>query len=432
MSECYFDYTNEPREDILCIDVKSFYASVECVSRGLDPLKTMLVVMSNAENAGGLTLAASPRAKAVLGISNVSRKYDIPYHKDLIIVPPRMNLYIKENLKINNIFRRYVANEDILVYSIDESFVRVTASKKLFNLTAYEFAQQFQRDIYHETGLYCTIGVGDNPLLSKLALDNEAKHNHDMIASWRYEDVPNTVWKIPHLTDFWGINKRTEDRLNKKGILSVKELANYDYFSLKDSLGVIGEQLYAHSWGVDRTKLSDVYVPKSKSVGNSQVLKKDYTSKSEIKIVLREMAEQVASRIRRKGYKTACVHVSIGYSKFEPIRGFSHQMKVSATNDSKQLTAHCYYLFDKFYNGMAVRNMAVSYSKLTDSRSLQLNLFEEPTEQINQQDLDRTIDTIRERFGFDSIVHASSHLAGATAIDRSNLVGGHAGGRDGL
>ncbi len=175
MSECYFDYTNEPREDILCIDVKSFYASVECVYRGLDPLKTMLVVMSNADNAGGLTLAASPRAKTVLGISNVSRKYDIPYHKNLIIVPPRMNLYIKENLKINNIFRRYVANEDILVYSIDESFVRVTASKKLFNLTAYEFAQQFQREIYHETDLYCTIGIGDNPLLSKLALDNEAK-----------------------------------------------------------------------------------------------------------------------------------------------------------------------------------------------------------------------------------------------------------------
>lgn len=163
MPEHYFDYTNEPRRDILCIDMKSFYASVECVERGLNPLKALLVVMSNAENNGGLALAVSPNAKKQLGISNVTRKYDIPYDKNLLIVPPRMNLYIKKNLQINSIFRQYVADEDILVYSIDETFVDVTKSKKLFNMTAYEFAVQFQRDIYVETGLICTIGIGDNP-----------------------------------------------------------------------------------------------------------------------------------------------------------------------------------------------------------------------------------------------------------------------------
>lgn len=409
MSEYYFNYDKEPRDDILCVDMKSFYSSVECVERGLNPLKTMLVVMSNAENGGGLALATSPMAKKVLGISNVTRKYDIPYHKDLLIVPPRMNLYIQKNLVINNIFRQYVSDEDILIYSIDETFIRITASKRLFHMNAYEFSVQFQREIYHETGLFCTIGIGDNPLLSKLALDNEAKKNKDMIATWRYEDVPNTVWQIKNMTDFWGINTRTEKTLNNKGIYSIKELASYDYFSLKASMGIMGEQLFAHSWGVDRTKLSDVYVPKSKSIGNSQVLMKDYTDVSEIKIVIREIAEQVATRIRSSGKQTSCVRLTIGYSRFDSERGFNRQTTIQPTNQSKELTAHCMRLFDKFYNPkMAVRNIAVSYSKLTDDTSLQLNLFDEPTEIIANKELDEVVDTIRNRYGFSSLVHASS------------------------
>ena len=435
MSEYYFNYDKEPRDDILCVDMKSFFASVECVERGLNPLKTMLVVMSNAENGGGLALATSPMAKKVLGISNVTRKYDMPYHKDLLIVPPRMNLYIQKNLVINNIFRQYVSDEDILIYSIDETFIRITASKKLFHMNVYEFAVQFQREIYHETGLFCTIGIGDNPLLSKLALDNEAKKNKDMIATWRYEDVPNTVWQIKNMTDFWGINTRTEKALNNKGIYSIKELANYDYFSLKASMGIMGEQLFAHSWGVDRTKLSDVYIPKSKSIGNSQVLMKDYTDASEIKIVIREIAEQVATRLRSSGKQTACVRLTIGYSRFDSERGFNRQTTIQPTNQSKELTAHCMRLFDKFYNPkMAVRNIAVSYSKLTDDTSLQLNLFDEPTEVIANKELDEVVDTIRNRYGFSALVHASSQLEGGTALSRASrsLVGGHAGGCEGI
>lgn len=123
-----------------------------------------------------------------------------------------------------------MGDEDILVYSIDETFVRLNASKRLFGLSTYEFARRFQQDIFRETGLYCTIGIGDNMLLSKLALDNEAKRNLDMIATWHYEDVPQTVWKIKKMTDFWGINKRTEKRLNNKGIYSIEELAYSDFF----------------------------------------------------------------------------------------------------------------------------------------------------------------------------------------------------------
>ncbi len=160
---------------------------------------------------------------------------------------------------------------------------------------------------------------------------------------------------------------------------------------------------------------------------------KDYTDVSEIKIVIREMAEQVATRIRSSGKQTSCVRLTIGYSRFDSERGFNRQTTIQPTNQSKELTAHCLQLFDTFYNPkMAVRNIAVSYSKLTDDTSLQLNLFDEPTEVIANKELDEVVDTIRNRYGFSALVHASSYMDGATSLRRASLVGGHAGGCEGI
>ena len=428
----YFNYDLEKRESILCIDMKSFYASVECVEHKLKPLEALLVVMSGEDAPGGLALSASPMAKKVLGITNVTRKYEIPYHKDLKIVPPRMNLYIQKNIQINEIFRRYVGDEDIWIYSVDETFVRVNASQRLFQMSAYEFAKKFQQEIFNELGLYCTIGIGDNMLLSKLALDNGAKDNKDMIATWRYEDVPSTVWKIPKMTDFWGINKKTEKNLNQKGIESIYDLAHYDFFYMKDAMGVIGQQLIAHAWGIDRTDISQRHSAKSKSIGNSQVLTKDYIHVNETKIVLKEMAEQVAARLRNQGVKTGCIHISVGYSRNEGESGFSRQVKIPSTNLSKDIVAYSLVLFDRFYKGFAVRNLGIHCSKLSEDVSLQLNLFEEPEEMMSSYSLDQTVDKIRRVYGFGSIVHASSLMEGATAIKRASLVGGHAGGMEGI
>lgn len=428
----YFNYETEKREAILCIDMKSFYASVECVELGLHPLKALLVVMSGQESPGGLALSASPRAKEILGITNVTRQYEIPYHKELRIVPPRMNLYIQKNLQINNIFRRYVGDEDIWIYSVDETFVRVNASQKLFKMTPYQFAKQFQRDIYQELGLCCTVGIGDNMLLSKLALDNAAKHQKDMIATWRYEDVPNTVWKIPKMTNFWGINKRTEKTLHQKGIQSIYDLAHYDFFQMKESMGIMGQQLIAHAWGIDRSDIAKRHRPQSKSIGNSQVLMKDYVKSHETKIVLKEIAEQVAARLRKNQTKTACLHISVGYSRNETSNGFSRQITIPPTNLSKEIVRYCLILFDKFYDGSAVRNLAVNCSKLISDDALQMNLFDDPEGLIANHVLDQTVDKIRRIYGFESIVHASSLMEGATAINRASLVGGHAGGMEGI
>lgn len=188
----------------------------------------------------------------------------------------------------------------------------------------------------------------------------------------------------------------------------------------------------AHAWGIDRANMTETYQPISKSIGNSQILKKDYIKINEIKIVIKEVAEQVATRLRVKNMQTGCVSLSIGYSKYSPETGFRRQLKVSPTDSSKMLVEYCLQLFDKYYTGEPVRSLAVSYSKLESNQSIQLNLFDEPTTVLNDRILDQTIDVIRKRFGFDAIIHASSLLEGAIAIERSHLVGGHAGGMDGL
>ncbi|WP_349356686.1 Y-family DNA polymerase [Enterococcus faecalis] len=424
-----FDYSKEPRRDVLCIDVKSFYASVECVERGLDPLKTMLIVMSGADNAGGLVLAASPMAKKVLGISNVTRKDEVPDHTDLLIVPPRMNLYMKRNSEINNLLKRFVADEDHSVFSVDESFIDITASLRYFNCdTAYRLARIIQRVIYNHMGLYVTIGIGDNPLLAKLALDNEAKNTPDFVAEWRYEDVQEKVWAISPITEFCGIGKRMTACLKMSGIESIYDLAHANPYLLKHRFGVMGLQLFAHAWGIDRSFLGEKrQVAKEKSFGNSQVLPRDYARKYQIELVLKELSDQVATRLRNSNYQTECVSIFVGYSK-EQVDGLGRsgwrkQLKIARSNNTKVLTEHVLKLFrENYVPGMDIRNLGVSFGKLVWDTTLQLNLFTPPEEQIINPQLDFLIDKIRRKFGFKTLIHASSLLDGGFCCKVLNLL----------
>ena len=435
-----FDYQKEPLRDILFLDVKSFYATVECAARDLDPLTTMLVVMSTTDNTGkGLILASSPMAKAKLGISNVTRANHLPNHPDLLQVTPRMNLYIQENKKFNALLKEYVAAEDHLVYSIDESLIDVTDSMKLFfpdsGLSRSEkrrrFAQRIQQEAKEKLGLVLSVGIGDNPLLAKLALDNGAKHSPIFQAQWRYGDIPETVWRIPHMQDFWGIGSSMEKNFYRLGIDSIYQLAHTDSELLYQKFGIMGQQHYYHANGIDRTRLAEAApIAKEKSYGNSQVLPKNYTQAREIEIVLGEMAEQVAARIRRHGCLTQCVSLFIGGAMGEK-NGFSHQMKIPATDNTKKLKAYCLFLFRKYYKGQVVRHIGVSYSRLLFTQSRQLSLFQSPEENEAEEHLDQVIDRIREKYGFTAIIHATSKLAGARSIARSHLVAGHNGGAQG-
>lgn len=446
-----FKYELEPKSDYAFIDMKSYYASFELKARGLDPLKDMLVVMSRADNTGGgLILASSPAAKEKLGLKNVSRAWQLPTEidnpevKNLIIVEPRMQLYIEQNIEIQKIVQSYAAEQDIAWYSIDEGVVDLGPSLNYFvpekNISRAKkldlVSQRIQQHIFQETGIYSTIGMSNsNVLLAKLALDNEAKKNKNMRALWNYSDVETKVWGISELTDFWGIGSRMKKNLNELGIYSIMDLANTPPRRLHSKFGVIGLQLYHHAWGIDRTKISEKYVPKQQDIGNSQVLPRDYTG-YESSLIIREMADQVASRLRHRGKKTRTIHLSIGYSWNEATFGFNRQMKVEPTNNSKELAHHLLVLFNKHYEGQLIRTVGVSYSNLVNDAGDQLDLFRDIEQQEKELNLEKAKDLIRDKFGFLSLTYASSLLDHGRSIARSNLIAGHngggAGGLDGL
>lgn len=422
------NYSKEPRRDILCIDVKSFFASVEAAARKQHPLKAYIVVMSKPDIEGGLVLAASPRVKEEYGIKTGSRRFEIPKQSKIEIVEPRMKLYIEMNLRILQVFQQFVSENDLHIYSIDESFLDVTGSHKLFGNT-WEIAQKIQQVIWKRFGLIVTIGIGDNPLLAKLALDNEAKHKKETsyIAEWRYEDVPHTVWRIHPMTNMWGIGSRTERNLHLLGIDTVEELAQYDVKKLKKIHGVIGEQLFYHAHGIDQSIISEKYVPVSNSYGKSQILDRDYVIQRESEIVIQEMADQVAARLREHHVEISLVHLTIGYSKEVIEKGFSRQTTIHPTNSSQKIIETALHLFRTHYTGHPVRSIAVRCGKIQPKTDLQLDLFEEAEQTINREKLDCVIDTIRSRYGYTSLVHASSLARGGTAIRRSGLIGGHKG-----
>ena len=465
------DYTKEPHSDIAFIDMKSFYASVECVKRGLHPLTTSLCVMSRADNSSGLILSSSPTFKEIFGKSNVGRSRDLPFDiesrkfsyekarrqniritKEYVryiedwaaktfIVPPRMALYIEENLKIQKVLQNFASDKEIYPYSIDEAFVDLTSSLDYFikdkKISCCEkldtICSKIQNEIWKSTGVFSTVGMSNaNPLLAKLALDNEAKKTKNMRANWSYQDVENKVWNIPNLTDFWGIGERTARRLQKLYIYSVRDLANADPDILKKEFGIIGVQLWFHANGVDESNLSKPYIPESKGIGNSQVLPRNYTKQYEIEIVLREMAEQVAIRLRRIHKKATVVAIHIGFSYEEKVKTINTSMKVNPTQSTEELTNHVLALFREKYTGGAVRNIGIRYDKLTDESYSIFTLFDDVKAIEKREKLERAIDKIRDRFGYLSIQKANFLMEGSRVKERSKLIGGHCGGMDGM
>lgn len=467
----YINYDLEPQLDIAFFDMKSFYASVECVQRGLHPLTTSLCVMSRSDNSNGLILASSPTFKAIFGKSNVGRSYDLPFDihtrkfsyynarrqglditpqyvryieawaQKTFIVPPRMALYIQENLKIQNILRNYAPDSDIHPYSIDEGFVDLTNSLDYFmrhqTVSRKEkldtISAKIQHDIWKETGVFSTIGMSNaNPLLAKLALDNEAKCTPTMRANWSYEDVETKVWKIPEVTDFWGIGGRTAKRLHRLGIDSIEELANANPDLLKKEFGIMGVQLWFHANGVDESKPSRPYKPKAKGLGNSQVLPRNYYQQTEIELVLGEMAEQVAIRLRRIKKKATVVGIHVGFSRDEEKKSIGTRTTITATQSTDTLKKHVLTLFRKKYTGGAVRNIAVRYEGLIDENYGIYSLFDDVERIEKMERLERAIDEIRGSHGFLSVQKATSLVSGSRVRERSRLIGGHCGGMDGI
>ncbi|OUB30741.1 DNA repair protein [Bacillus thuringiensis serovar pirenaica] len=390
---------------------------------GLDPMYTKLAVVGDVNRNGSIVLATTPPLKA-LGVKKMARLYEIPRRKDILVVNPIMGTYIKCSNYITKLALQYVPIEDFHQYSIDEFFMDITDSIHLFANDPYEFALKFKSEIYAKTRIECTIGIGPNPLMSKIALDIEAKKNQNGIAYWKYEDVPTKLWSIRPLNTFWGISYKTEEKLNRKGIHSIGDLANYPLKYLKQSFGKIGEELHLHSYGIDFSRISEKYVPATTSVGKSQILMRDYTIE-EFPIILLEHIEEVCYRLRRQNKLAQTVHFSVGYSKIYN-GGIRKTHTLSRpTNLTMDIYKICTYFLHQQYTGEPIRSISISLTNLIQEGEEQISLFDNITQREQEVKLTKVMDEIRTRFGKNSILRGISYTHSATARYRNTLIGGH-------
>jgi len=409
--------------NFLCIDLKSFFASCECVDKNLDPFKTPLVVANPTQGNGAITLAVTPYLKT-LGVKSRGRLFEIPKHIKYMIAKPRMNLYIKKSKEVVSVYLKYVSIEDIHIYSVDECFLDVTDYLKMYKKTDYELALDILKDVRETTGLYATCGIGPNMLLAKISMDIEAKHNNDFIAKWTYDDIPTKLWNISPLSEMWGIGSRMEKNLNKLGIYSVKDLAFYDRNKLKQKFGVIGTEIWNHANGIDLSRIKDYRKLSDKSYSHSQVLFKDYNGNN-IKIIIKEMIDVVARRLRDNKKLSNVIGFGISYSKSVG-GGFYHSIKLDNPTDNIDIIfATCLMIFDKFYEYLPIRKVSISCGGLQYKLGVQLNIFESIHDLNETENINKTIDEINNKYGKNSLLKASSLLPDSTIIERNKKVGGH-------
>ncbi|HLR15429.1 MAG TPA: UV damage repair protein UvrX, partial [Bacillota bacterium] len=330
------DYSQYPRNDILCIDIRSFYASVEALKLGLDPMKEMVAVVGDPNRSGSIVLAASPMLKQTHGISNVSRFFDLPDDPEIYIVQAHMQDYLDVSIEITKLLYKYAPKEAIHTYSVDEMWITTNGLEQLFG-NRLEVAQRIKEEILHCFGLTCSIGIGDNKFLAKVVMDLHAKKKG--IAECTYEDVPALLWPSP-IQKIWGIGSRMTRNLNNLGMYTLKDLAMYDKEKLKDIYGVMGEQLYWHAWGVDLSPVfGDFIHTERKSFSNGITLLRDYTF-ADVKICMLDLVEEVCWRARSKHMSGRTISVSIGYS--EDRGGFSRSTSINThTNSTRDMYEQC-------------------------------------------------------------------------------------------
>lgn len=416
-----YDYNMCQNRDVLCIDLKSFFASVSCIRRGLDPMTTKLAVVGNTKRKGSVVLAATPPLKK-MGIKTGSRLFEIPNHSDIYITNPQMRTYLNISTKISRILMNYVAPEDFLQYSIDEAMCDVSDSYHLFADTPFELARIIQQDIYDQTSIKSTIGIGSNILLAKVSMDIEAKKTKEGIAEWRYQDVPNKLWPIENLTDMWGINKKTAQKLNKRGIFKIGDLANYPYVYLKRDFGIIGIDLHLHANGIDDSVIRMPHKTQNKGLGKSQILLRDYRL-YELKAVLIEQIEEVYFRTRMSDQYPTTISVSIGYAEGGGIR--KQFTEKNGFKSTRQIIDKLWsYITSNIQEDALLRTIGTNFTNFQSNAIHQLELFKSDKE-LKAEIIDNSMDKIKLKYGKDVVMRATSLTSGGTLKNRKGLLAGH-------
>ena len=488
------------------IDLKSFYASVECVERGLDPLDALLVVADRSRTTKTICLAVSPALKAhgipgrarlfeveegmnrintlrrmaaprrrLLGSSTFARelKADPTLQADYITAPPQMKKYMAYSARIYSIYLRYVAPEDIQVYSIDEVFMDLTPYLKTYGLTPRALTEKLMEEVLKETGITATAGVGTNLYLAKVAMDIVAKHavpneHGARIAVLTERTYREQLWDHRPITDFWRVGRGTARRLESRGVYTMGDLARMSLTgedALYKIFGVNAELLIDHAWGYEPCTLEAVkaYTPESKSVGSGQVLMRPYAF-SEARLVAREMAENLSLDLVYRGLLTEEVSLGVGYDVEnlagagdydrevvidwygraipKPAHG-SHRFR-EPTASTKAIGDAVTAIFDRVADeALTVRRIQVTAGRITEAdaapvggRSEQLDLFSDPEaeaqarqarEAKHQRELQaqKAVLDIRKKYGGNAIVKGMDLKDEATAMDRNRQIGGH-------
>lgn len=415
----------------LCIDQKSFYASVECVLRGLDPMKAKLVVADPERSRNTICLAVSPALKA-LGVKNRCRIGDIPPNLKYIIAPPQMQMYIDYAAEIHKVYLKYVAPEDIHVYSIDESFLDVTAYLKMYQMSSIELAKMIMQETLDHVGTISTCGIGPNLYLAKIALDIISKHAPDFIGILDEESYRRLLWDHMPITDFWRISTGTAARLRNHGITTMRGIAEADEDLLYRLFGIDAELLIDHAWGKESTTIADIkaYHSKSKSVSSGQVLMRDYKYEEGL-LVTKEAMDQLCLDLAAKKLATRSLSLYIGYSYTQGIPGAGGTAKLSSsTNVPSILMPTIIALYKRIVDPRyVIRRVCICCNDVEpDPGILQLNMFEDVSKQIRDKTIQETVLGIRAKYGKNSILKGINLDEAGTQIGRNQSIGGHKSG----
>lgn len=448
----------------IAIDLKSFYASVECTERGLDPLTTNLVVADPTRTEKTICLAVSPSLKAY-GIPGRARLFEVyqklnAYKKstgidvDFMIAPPHMAKYIDVSSQIYEIYLKYISPDDIHVYSIDECFIDVTHYLGLYHMSAKELARTMIKDVLKQTGITATAGIGTNLYLCKIAMDIVAKHvppDEDgvRIAELNEQDYRHLLWTHRPLTDFWRIGPGIAKRLEQNGMYTLGDVARrsvHDLDSLYRLFGIDAEILIDHAWGYEPCQMTDIkhYQPQTNCISSGQVLQSPYDNKK-ARIIVQEMADLLVLDLVEKKMATDSITLTIGYDHSSidesdyngevTIDYYGRRVPKHAhgtvsfhtpSNSTQTITQEVLALYDRITNPtLFVRRVTISANNLTPEGYEQYDLFTDPTARGKERKLQETMLQIKKKFGNNAILKGTNLEEGATTIERNNQIGGH-------
>lgn len=416
----------------ICIDLKSFYASVECVERGLDPMNTNLVVADPERSDKTICLAITPAMKK-LGIHNRCRIFEIPKNVEYIVAPPRMKRYIEYSADIYGIYLEFFCKDDIFIYSVDEVFIDAAPYLKKYKMTVKQLAVTVCDEVFRRTGIRATCGIGTNLYLAKIALDITAKHSPDFIGVLDEKSYCEALWDHRPLTDFWRIGQGTANRLASKGIFTMGQIARANEDMLYKMFGVDAELLIDHSRGIEPVTMADIkkYTPKTSCISSGQVLMRDYEF-YEGKLIVREMADLMCLEMVEKGVITGSITMTVGYSnalKLPSSRGTT-RLSVETSVDSIVIPAVA-ELYERIVRKDApIRRVTITCNNLiSDDGVYQTDLFSSrPDALLKNHQVQKAVVDIKKRFGKNSVLKGMNFQEAGTSLQRNAQIGGHKSG----